>query len=194
MAEVIIVGSALVLAVFLVILVLSSFRTTKRMEEVTVDSWEKLSECVESRFAQIQEIENAVRKAGLKKTDPLFESANRAKNALAKSYNNSDPEQGAKGESIFSTHVIPRVASLYSKSTRLQNSESFEDLIEDIGELDDKFRSRRNSFNDNVLRFNSRIESFPSSLTARVSKLESKEIFLLDDEDGVGYNYEMIGE
>jgi len=113
----------------------------------------------------------------------VFESVTQAR-ANAINAQNADPAQQAQAENVLSGALksLFAVAEAYPD---LKANENFLNLQEEITSTEDKIAYSRQFYNDSVLSYNNRIQSFPGNLVAGMGNFPEREYFEGDpDEQG----------
>ena len=66
---------------------------------------------------------------------------------------------------------------------QLRASENFQKLQDELTDTEDKIQAARRFYNNNVRALNIKIESFPSSIMARLFNFEKMELFELTEKE-----------
>jgi len=88
----------------------------------------------------------------------------------------SGPAQRAEREDQVSAAVV-RSLAVAESSPELRSSESFLSLGRELSATEDRLASARRFYNANVREINVRVETFPSSIVAKLSGFSRAEYF-----------------
>lgn len=64
----------------------------------------------------------------------------------------------------------------------LKASENFQQLQEELASTENKMAFARQNFNESVMEYNTKVQSFPSNVVASFGKFTTKELFKIEDE------------
>jgi LemA protein len=89
-------------------------------------------------------------------------------------------QETAKAESMLSQALggLRVVAEQYPD---LRATENFQQLQQQLSELEDEIQASRRIYNSNVQSYNTKIQQFPVSIVANQGNFEDKEFFEIDD-------------
>ena len=90
------------------------------------------------------------------------------------------PAEQASAEQTL-TGALRSVFAVAEAYPELQANENFRQLQEELGATEDKIAYARQFFNDTVLAYNTRIQTFPSMVVARSMGFAEREYFEADD-------------
>ena len=90
------------------------------------------------------------------------------------------PGEQAAAENLL-TGALRSVFAVAEAYPELQASENFQALQEELSSTEDKIAYARQFFNDTVLAYNTRIQTFPSVLVARSMGFAEREYFETDE-------------
>jgi len=93
----------------------------------------------------------------------------------------SGPAEQAQAENVL-TGALKSVFALSEAYPDLKANTSFLQLQEELTGTEGRIAYARQFYNDNVLRYNTKIQSFPANILANTFKFEEREYFRADDE------------
>jgi LemA protein len=93
----------------------------------------------------------------------------------------SGPAEQAQAENVL-TGALKSVFALSEAYPDLKANTNFLQLQEELTGTEGRIAYARQFYNDNVLRYNTKIQSFPANMLANSFKFEEREYFRADDE------------
>ena len=93
----------------------------------------------------------------------------------------SIPAQAATSEET--TAAVRSLFAVVERYPELKSAENVRDLQSQIERLEDMIADRRELYNDQIYRYNTRIDQVPGALIAPLFGWQSREFFTADDED-----------
>jgi LemA protein len=106
-----------------------------------------------------------------------FDEVTRARVALQQAHTPAEASV-ANAQATVATGKLIAVAEAYPE---LKASQNFLALQGELTDTEDKIAAARRYYNATVLRFNTKVQSFPTLLVAGVGGFRTKELFELDD-------------
>jgi LemA protein len=106
-----------------------------------------------------------------------FDEVTRARVALQQAQTPAEASV-ANAQATAATGKLIAVAEAYPE---LKASQNFLALQAELTDTEDKIAAARRYYNATVLRFNTKVQSFPTLLVARAGGFREKELFELDD-------------
>src|SRR5580765_3792671 len=106
-----------------------------------------------------------------------FDEVTRARTALQQAQTPAEAS-AANAQATAATGRLIAVAEAYPE---LKASENFLALQEELTDTEDKIAAARRYYNATVLRFNTKVQSFPTLLVAGPAGFRTKELFELED-------------
>ena len=91
------------------------------------------------------------------------------------------PAQAATSEET--TAAVRSLFAVVERYPELKSAENVRDLQSQIERLEDMIADRRELYNDQIYRYNTRIDQVPGALIAPLFGWQSREFFTADDED-----------
>ncbi|MDD3776359.1 MAG: LemA family protein [Actinomycetota bacterium] len=97
--------------------------------------------------------------------------------------------QSIKEHSEAENQITGTLKSLFALSERYPNlkaDQHFSRLMEQLNGIESNIAYARQFFNDTVMKFNTRIETFPGNIFARIFNFKSKDYFEIEEEAARG--------
>lgn len=85
-------------------------------------------------------------------------------------------QQKAKADNVI-TEALKTIFAVAENYPKLQASENFKMLQEELAGTESKIAYSRQFYNDNVMSLNNKIQQFPSNIIANIMALKEKEFF-----------------
>ncbi|MCE5314107.1 MAG: LemA family protein [Armatimonadota bacterium] len=140
------------------------------------NAWSQIDVQLKRRYDMIPNLVETV-KGYAKHESEVFENVTKARNA---GINASTPkEQGAAENQI--TGALKSLFAVAEAYPELKANENFMMLQEEISGTESKIAFARQFYNDQVMSFNTLIQSFPSNIIASNFGFTEKEYFPMDD-------------
>ncbi len=103
----------------------------------------------------------------------VFDEVTRARAAVMSA---SGPQQAAEANDLLGA-ALGRLFAVAEAYPQLRASENFMQLQEELTDTEDKVAAARRYYNATVLRFNTRQQTFPTLLVARLFRFQPREFF-----------------
>ena len=160
------------LVAFLVLWFIFSYNSFIRLRNRVDNAWSQIDVQLKRRFDLIPNLIETV-KGYAKHEKETFKDVTAARTAFM---NAKGPADMAKAENMLSGALksIFAVAESYPK---LQANENFMQLQEELTGTENKIAYSRQFYNDSVLDWNTKLQSFPSNLIANMFGFNVKEFF-----------------
>jgi LemA protein len=133
---------------------------------------------LKQRSNEIPNLVNTV-KGYMKHEKDTLESLTKARSLLLKEENIS--RRAAASDYI--TETIKTIFAVAENYPELKASESFLHLQKRISALENEIADRREFYNDSVTIYNTRMQSFPDLVIAKMIKIKEKDLFKATEED-----------
>lgn len=127
---------------------------------------------IKRRASLIENLANLVRDYA-KHEKETFDNVARARSALDTSKTAGD---AAKAENMF-TQTLRSLFAVVENYPKLQASENFKQLRDDLKETENLVANYREEYNQTVQSYNNLIQTFPNLLAAALFKFEPEELF-----------------
>jgi LemA protein len=169
----VIIGIVLVVIVVLVVLVfILSYNGLVRLRNRIDNAWSQIDVQLKRRYDLIPNLVETVKGyAAHEKT--VFEQVTQAR---ANAINAQGPQQQAEAENVLSGALksLFAVAEAYPD---LKANQNFLSLQEELTSTEDRVAYARQFYNDSVLSYNNKLQTFPRNVIAGMFKFEKREYF-----------------
>ena len=154
------IGGIAVAVIALAIILL--YNSLIRMRKQVKNAWAQIDVQLKRRNDLIPNLVEAV-KGYMKHEKTLLENITRARAAIMKAGN---PKEAAKSSNMMS-EALKSIFAVSENYPKLQANQNFMQLQEEISGTENKIAYSRQHYNDMVMAFNTKIQTFPNSLIAR---------------------------
>lgn len=175
-------GSTIALIVVGVLVVLAiagivSYNRFVTQRNLIKDAWANIDTELRRRYDLIPNLVEAVRGYASHERE-TFERVTQAR-AMATAASGSPAEQAAaEGPFVAALRQLMLVAEAYPT---LKADQNFLHLQAELANTEDRLQTSRRFYNANVREFNTRVQSFPSMIVARLGGFEEEEFFEVED-------------
>jgi len=170
--EYIVGGIIVVLALWLVLTYNSLISLRNRIE----NAWSMIEVQLQRRYDLIPNLVETV-KGYAKHEKSTFEMVTKARTAFLGA---KTPGEKAKADNML-TGALKSIFAVAEAYPALRASENFKQLQEELSGTESKIAFSRQFYNDNVMAFNTSIQTFPSNLIANALGFAQKEFFEVKD-------------
>ncbi|MCE5197678.1 MAG: LemA family protein [Armatimonadota bacterium] len=171
------VGIVVGIAILIVIWVIAKYNQLVSLKNRIENAWSQIDVQLKRRYDLIPNLVETV-KGYAKHESEVFENVTKARNMAI---NASTPqEQGAAENQI--TGALKSLFAVAEAYPELKANQNFLMLQEEITGTEDKIRYARQFYNDQVMLFNTLIQSFPANMIASNFGFREHEYFPMDDE------------
>ncbi len=171
---------AAVLGLFLIIGIVRVYNVLVQLRNRVRNSWSQIDVQLKRRFDMIPNLVETV-KGYAKHEKEIFEQFAEARKMHAQAAQTSDVAQAAQAERGLSG-ALSRLMVVAEQYPELKANESFNKLMGDLKETEDKIAYSRQFYNDNAMKLNNKIEMFPSNIVAGMFKFKAATFFEVDDD------------
>jgi LemA protein len=179
------VGAAAIFAVLVLIVVvgfilLTSYNAVVALRQRSDKAWSNIDVVLKQRHDQLPNLVSAVR--GLMQYEQgVLTRVTEARAAYSPTA--PIPEQAATSEAT--TAAVRSLFAVVERYPDIKSAANVQDLQDEIGRLEDMISDRRELYNDQVYRYNTRIGQVPGNLIAPVFGWKLREFFVGDAAAGV---------
>ena len=171
----IVVYVAVAVVVLLVIWAVVIYNHLVRLGNEAKRGWSNIDVQLKRRTDLIPNLVEAV-KGYAAHERALFEEVTAARTAMQQA---SGPAQAGEANKQ-ATAAIGRLFAVSEAYPQLRASENFQKLQDELTDTEDKIAAARRYYNQTVYQYNSRLQSFPDLLIARLGGFNEREFFELD--------------
>lgn len=164
------------IVVLLLVFVAATYNSLVKLRNMVRDQWSQIDVLLKRRADLIPNLVETVKGyAGHEKE--TLESVINARNK-AVSATTAEDEMKANGEL---TKALGRLFALTEAYPELKANTNFMDLQENLKGAEDKISYARQFYNDTVLKYNNKVEMFPSNIIANLFKFVKQAFFEVDE-------------
>lgn len=161
----------------LLLLLVLAYNGLVRLRNETETGWANIDVQLRRRADLIPNLVEAV-KAYAAHERETFDEVTRARAAVQQA---SGPQQSAAAGAMLD-QAIGRLLAVAEAYPQLRASENFLALQEELRDTEDKIAAARRYYNATVLRFNTRVQTFPTLLVARLFGFRPAEFYEAGEE------------
>ena len=165
------------LLVLLAIIGVVSYNRFVTQRNLIKDAWANIDTELRRRYDLIPNLVETVRGYASHERE-TFEAVTKAR-AMATAATGSPAEQAAaEGPLVAALRQLLVVAEAYPN---LKADQNFLHLQAELANTEDRLQTSRRFYNANVREYNTRVQSFPSMIVARLGNFQEEEFFEVDD-------------
>jgi LemA protein len=166
----------LAIIAIIIIWVIAIFNSLVRFRNRVKEAWSDIDVQLKRRYDLIPNLIEAV-KGYATHEKGLFEKVTEAR---AKAISASGAEEKAQAENALSG-ALKTLFAVSENYPQLRASENFSKLQEELSDTENKIQAARRFYNGNVMDFNTKQETFPSSLIASIFAFQKAEFFEIEE-------------
>ena len=174
------IGTALLIVIGIAILgvlwIIAKYNQLVGLRNRIQNAWSQIDVQLKRRYDLIPNLVETV-KGYAKHESEVFENVTKARNAGMNA--NTPKEQGAAENQI--TGALKTLFAVAEAYPELKANENFMMLQEEISGTESKIAYSRQFYNDQVMSYNTLIQSFPSNMIANSFGFKEQEYFPMDD-------------
>lgn len=163
----------LIIVGVLLLFIWSLYNSLIRLRNQVKNSWAQIDVQLKRRSDLIPNLMNTV-KGFMKHEKDVLESVTKARTALMNAGDNVKEASKASGELTNTLKSLFAVAESYPD---LKSNTNFLQLQEELTGTENKISYARQHYNDIVMRFNTKIETFPNNVFAGMLNFSQKDSF-----------------
>jgi LemA protein len=176
MAIGLIIGITIAVIVLWFVLAYNSFVRLKNQVE---NAWSQIDVQLKRRTDLIPNLINTV-KGYAKHEKETFEQVTKARTAMINA--GGDVKKTAEAENML-TGALKSVFAVAEAYPELKANENFIQLQEELTGTENKVAASRQYYNDMVMEYNTKRESFPSNIIANIFNFREKELFEIEENE-----------
>jgi LemA protein len=167
---------AVVVVVLIVVLVIGGYNSLVRLRNRVDGAWAQIDVQLKRRLDLIPNLVETV-KGYASHEKSTFEAVIAARNAGASA---AGPAAAAQADNQI-TGALRQLFALSEAYPDLKANQNFLELQEELTATEGRISYARQAFNDVVLKFNTKIQTFPSNILAGMMNFTAKEYFKAED-------------
>ena len=164
-------------AALLLLYVVLTFNSLIMLRNRVNNAWSQIDVQLKRRYDLIPNLINTV-KGYMKHEKGVLTDITKMRSSLV---SGSMGEKAKASDAI--TNALKTIFAVAENYPKLQASENFKMLQEELAGTESKIAFSRQFYNDNVMTLNNRIQQFPSNLIARILNFKEKEFFKSSEEE-----------
>lgn len=166
----------LIIAVVVVIALIAMYNSLVALRQQTNNAWSQIDVQLKRRYDLIPNLVETVKKYMDHEQKTLTMVIEARNSALgAKSISEKAAADGAV------TQALGSLFALAESYPQLRSNENMLSLQEELKSTENKVAFARQYYNDSVTAYNTKLETFPSSVMASMGNFKPKELFEVDD-------------
>lgn len=173
---------AVVLAAFVVATVLSYNGLVRARNRVDA-AWSQITVQLKRRYDLIPNLVETVKGYAAHEKGTL-EAVTAARSGAMQAQATGDPGTAAQADNVL-TGTLKSLFAVSEAYPDLKANQSFLQLQEELGSTENRVAASRQFFNDGVLSYNTKIQTFPGGLLAGPFHFEARSFFSVPDADQV---------
>jgi LemA protein len=165
-----------VLGLVLLFLVVTTYNAVVALRNRIAKAWANIDVALRQRHDVLPNLVSAVRGVMAFERDVLEEVT-----AARAAYRASDPIPAQAATSEATTQAVRHLFAVVESYPELRSAENVASLQAEIARLEDVIADRRELYNDQVFRFNTRIQQLPANLLASLFGWQPAPFFKAED-------------
>jgi LemA protein len=167
-----------VLGLVVLFLVVTTYNAVVALRNRILKAWANIDVALKQRHDQLPNLVSAVRGVMAFERDVL-EEVTQARAA----YRASDPIPAQAATSEATTQAVRHLFAVVESYPEVKSAENVAALQAEIARLEDVIADRRELYNDQVFRFNTRIQQLPANLLAALFGWRAEPFFKAEDDE-----------
>ena len=162
----------------IVLFVINTYNNLVGLRNKVKDQWAQIDVQLKRRFDLIPNLVETVKGYAKHESDTL-EAVVKARNTYLSA---STPEAQMKADGEL-TQAITKLFALSEAYPELKANENFKQLQSELTSTEDKISYARQFYNDIVMKYNNKIEMFPSNIVAGMFNFKTQAFFEVNEEE-----------
>ncbi len=171
----IIPGIIILVAIILIMLVVSTYNKLVKSRNRVSNSWGQIDVQLKRRFDLIPNLVETT-KGYASHEKGIFEEFAKARNAYNSAAKISSVEGMAEANNMLSS-TLSRLLAVSEAYPELKADKNFAEMMSNLKETEDKIAYARQFYNDTVLMYNTKCETFPSNIFANIFNFKEADFF-----------------
>jgi LemA protein len=156
--------------------VIGAYNAFVRLRVRIKEAWSDIDVQLKRRYDLIPNLVNTV-KGYAKHEREAFENVTKAR---AEALKGGSTEERAGKENML-TGALKSVFAIAEAYPDLKANQNFQELQRELSDTENKIQASRRFYNSNVMRMNTKVQTFPSNLIANMFGFHVEQFFELDD-------------
>ena len=172
----------IILAAIIIFTPIILYNRLVRLKNQVENAWRQIDVQLKRRTDLIPNLIETV-KGYVKHERETLDSVTQARAAVMDARKgSSDPKKAAQADNMLSS-TLKSLFAVAESYPDLKANQNFLQLQEELSGTENKIAAARQYYNDMVMAFNTRIESFPDMIFAGIFNFTKKDLFEADEED-----------
>ncbi len=168
----------IVILAVLIVWVIAVFNSLVRLKNRSKEAWSDIDVQLKRRYDLIPNLIETV-KGYASHEKQIFENLAEARKEAMTAEKEGDPKKIEKAENRLS-ETLKSLFAVSENYPDLKASENFLELQRELRDTEDKIQASRRFYNNNVKSLNTKIESFPSNIIAKIFNFEKVDFFKVE--------------
>lgn len=173
----IIVGAVVLIALVLIFIYNSLVRLRNRVEE----AWSDIDVQLKRRHDLIPNLIETVKGYAKHEQETLENVTNARSQAMQTRESGGDTQQQAEAENMLSD-TLKSLFAVSENYPDLKASQNFQELQRELSDTENKIQAARRFYNNNVMRYRTKVQSFPTNIIVKMFHFSQKEYFEIEEE------------
>lgn len=177
----IIVGVVIALLVVIVVaVIISCYNKLVQLRNKVKNGWSQIDVQLKRRFDLIPNLAETV-KGYASHEKEIWDAFAEARGSYTRATQSDSVEAAAQANQSLG-QALSRLLIVQEKYPELKANANFQTMMNDLKECEDKIQYTRQFYNDVVLKYNNKVEMFPSNIIAKMFNFKVAEFFEVVDE------------
>lgn len=177
----IVIGGVIALiVVIIIIVVVNCYNKLVQLRNKVKNAWSQIDVQLKRRFDMIPNLVETV-KGYASHEESIFGEFAKARGLYAQASKEGNVEGMAEANKGLSG-TLSRLLMVQERYPELKANSNFQALMSDLKETEDKISYTRQFYNDIVLKYNDKVEMFPSNIIASMFKFKKADFFNVTEE------------
>ncbi len=166
-----------VIVIALIVMYNGLIRLRNRVQE----AWSDIDVQLKRRHDLIPNLINTVKGYAKHERETLESVTNARTQAMQAQEGGGDAKSQAQAENALS-ETLKSLFAVAESYPDLKASQNFQELQRELTDTENKIQAARRFYNNNVLRFNTKVQTFPTNIFAKMLNFSQKDFFELEEE------------
>ncbi len=158
-----------------------TYNSLIRLRNRVQEAWSDIDVQLKRRHDLIPNLINTVKGYAKHERETLENVTNARTQAMQARTEGGDTQSQAQAENALSS-TLKSLFAVSENYPDLKASENFKELQRELTDTENKIQAARRFYNNNVMHYNTKIQSFPVNILAGMFSFGKKEFFELEDE------------
>lgn len=165
----------LVVVVILVVVLINAYNKLVELRNKVKNGWSQIDVQLKRRFDLIPNLAETV-KGYASHEKEIWDAFAEARGSYTRATQSDSVEAAAQANQSLGA-ALSRLLVVQEKYPELKANANFQTMMNDLKECEDKIQYARQFYNDVALKYNNKVEMFPSNIIANIFKFKNAEFF-----------------